>query len=115
MEQSSGEGKSSTGSLPKKILQTFLFLLLINTFVNLFLSKPTIFDLIKLKKLREELSQKTKIELSKRRKLEFLKSELERNPKEFMEMLIRDYLMKVKKGENVILIKEKEEGEGITR
>ncbi|RUM28340.1 MAG: hypothetical protein DSY32_04455 [Aquifex sp.] len=115
MERSSGEGRNSSSSLPKKILKAFLFLLLINTFVNLFVSKPTVFDLVKLKSLKKELSEKTKREIYKRRKLELLKAKLERNPKEVMEMLVREYLMKVKKGEKVILIKEKRKGKEITR
>jgi len=115
MEQSSGEGRSSTSSAPKKILRLFFFVILINTFVNLFLSKPTVFDLIRIQKLKQELTQKTKKELDKRKKLEFLKREIERNPREVFDMLVREYLMKVKEGEEIVIIKKKGKGEEITR
>ncbi|GAB6065875.1 hypothetical protein JCM9492_09670 [Aquifex pyrophilus] len=106
MEQSSGEGRSSTDSSLKKILKLFLFVLLLNTFVNLFISKPTIFDLIKLRSLKKEVAENIKKELKKREKLESLYNELKRNPKEVKERFIREYLFKIKEGEKIIIINE---------
>ncbi|WP_461832249.1 hypothetical protein [Aquifex sp.] len=106
MEQFSGERRSSTDSSLRRILKLFLLLLLLNTFVNLFISKPTVFDLIKLRNLKDKLSMNIKAELKKREKLESLYNELKRNPKGVKERFIREYLFKVKEGEKIIIINE---------
>ncbi len=101
MERSSGERKSFTDSFVKKVLYATLFLLLLNTFSNLFLSKPTLFDLLRLKVLEKELNKRIKIELNKHKKLENIHKLIQSNPKEFKEMFVREYLLKIKKGEKI--------------
>ena len=101
MERSSGEKKSSTDSFIKDFLFVLLFVLLLNTFANLFLSKPTVFDLLRLKVLEKELDKRIKEELEKNRRLKNIYEFMKKNPKEFKEMFIREYLLKIKRGERI--------------
>ena len=104
MEHSSGERQSSTDSF----LRTFLLiLLLLNTLVNLFVSKPTVFDLLRIKKLERELDSEIKKEIERNRKLKSMYEFMVRHPKEFKEMFIREYLLKIKKGERIYPLPEK--------
>ena len=106
MERSSGERKSSTDSFVKNFLYVLLFVLLLNTFANLFLSKPTIFDLLRLKVLEKELDERIRKELNKNRRLQNVYEFMKNNPKEFKEMFIREYLLKIKRGERIHPIPE---------
>ena len=106
MEHSSGERKSSTDSFVKNFLYVLLFVLLLNTFANLFLSKPTIFDLLRLKVLEKELDERIREELNKNRRLQNVYEFMKNNPKEFKEMFIREYLLKIKRGERIHPIPE---------
>ena len=106
MERSSGEKKSSTDSFVKNFLYVLLFVLLLNTFANLFLSKPTIFDLLRLKVLEKELDERIRKELNKNRRLQNVYEFMKNNPKEFKEMFIREYLLKIKRGERIHPIPE---------
>ncbi len=101
MGRSSGEKKSSTDSFVKNFLYILLFVLLLNTFANLFLSKPTVFDLLRLRVLEKELDKKIKEELNKNRRLQNIYEFMKRNPREFKEMFIREYLLKIRKGERI--------------
>ncbi|WP_461829170.1 hypothetical protein [Aquifex sp.] len=101
MGRSSGERKSSTDSFIKNFLYVLLFVLLLNTFANLFLSKPTVFDLLRLRVLEKELDKKIKEEINKNRRLQNLYEFMKNNPREFKEMFIREYLLKIKRGERI--------------
>ncbi len=101
MGRSSGERKSSTDSFIRNFLYVLLFVLLLNTFANLFLSKPTLFDLLRLRVLEKELDEKIKEELKKNRRLQNIYEFMRNNPREFKEMFIREYLLKIKRGERI--------------
>lgn len=104
MEPSSGEGKNFQNSFHKKLFLLFFFLLLINTFVNLFITKPNIFDLLRLSKLNRKMDEKIKKEIKENLRLKALYEEIRKNPKEVKERFIREYLFKIKKGEKIYII-----------
>ena len=104
MEQSSGAGRNFQSSFHKKVFLLLFSLLLINTFVNLFITKPNIFDLVRLSKLNREIDEKIKREIKENLRLRALYEEIRRNPKEVKERFIREYLFKIKEGEKIYII-----------
>ncbi len=106
MGRSSGEGRSSTDSFGRRLFGLFFLVLLANTFVNLFVTKPNLFDLLRIKESERRLIEK--IERERRRKEELLALEkmLRQNPREVKEMLIREYLLRLKKGERIVPLPE---------
>jgi len=89
----------------KKIFLPFLFVLLLNTFVNIFVTKPNLFDIIELRKLSRELDRKIKQRLEENARLRALYKEIKENPQEVKERFVREYLFKLKEGEKVYLLK----------
>ncbi|RUM30037.1 MAG: hypothetical protein DSY42_05270 [Aquifex sp.] len=104
MEQSSGAGRNFQSSFHEKVFLLLFSLLLINTFVNLFITKPNIFDLVRLSKLNREMDEKIKREIKENLRLRALYEEIRRNPKEVKERFIREYLFKIKEGEKIYII-----------
>ncbi len=107
MEHSSGERKSFTDSFIRTFLLALFLVLLLNTVVNLFVSKPTVFDLLRIKELEKELDSEIRKEIEKNRRLKSMYEFMVRHPKEFKEMFIREYLLKIKKGERIYPLPEK--------
>lgn len=101
MGRSSGEKKSSTDSSVKTFLYLLLLVLLLNTFANLFLSKPTVFDVLRLKVVEKELDKRINEKLEENRRLQALYEFIENNPEEFKEMFVREYLLKIGQGERI--------------
>jgi len=106
MEQSSGAGRNSQSSSHKKVFFLLFFLLLINTFVNLFITKPNIFDLVRLSELNRKMDEKIKREVKENLRLRLLYEEIRKNPEEVKERFIREYLFKIKEGEKIYIIEE---------
>ncbi|NPB06325.1 MAG: hypothetical protein GXO03_01845 [Aquificae bacterium] len=102
MERSSGVGRSFTDSFGEKLFLFFVFLLFINLLVSLFFTKPSVFDLLRLKELERELEEKIKREYEKNERLKALVKLLKENPNELKEIFVRDYLYKIKKGERIV-------------
>jgi len=102
MERFSGEGRSFSDSFGEKVFFLFFLLLLLNTAVNLFFTKPSLFDLLRLKESERELEEKIKREREKNERLKALVKLLKKNPKELKELFVREYLMKVKGKERVL-------------
>ena len=102
MERYSGGKRNFIDSSGELILKLLLLLLVVNTFVNLFISKPTIFDIIDYKIHEKEIERKIKEELEKNEKLKTLYKNVKRNPDYYMEIFVREYLWKFKRGEKVV-------------
>jgi len=102
MSRPSGEGRSFSDTFGEKLFLFFFLLLLLNTVVNLFFTKPSLFDLLRLKESERELEEKIKKEKEKNERLKALVTLLKKNPSEIKELFIREYLLKIKKKEKLI-------------
>ena len=86
----------------KRLAYGFLFLALINTFSNLFLSDLNVYRVTKLKQASMRLEDLIKVEKQRNEDLKAVSSRIRKNPVFYKEKFVREYLLMFRKGEKVV-------------
>lgn len=103
MDQSSGDRRNLRDFLIiKRLAYGFLFLALINTVSNLFLSDLNVYRVTRLKQASMRLEGLIKVEKQRNEDLKAVSSRIRKNPVFYKEKFVREYLLMFRKGEKVI-------------
>ncbi len=103
MAQNSGDQRNLRDlQIIKKLAYGFLFLALINTVANLFLSDLNVYRVTKLKQASMRLESLIKVEKQRNEDLRAVSSRIRKNPVFYKEKFVREYLLMFRRGEKVV-------------